>query len=280
MTDTKGMEPQPIPRRPATPAERFATDTATHRMTVAHDDGLHRHLRFRKWVETNGKEGPSSSYWFDLVTWPGYLTIAGDCGTYTFARTDDMFEFFRGSGKYGLNPGYWAEKVRAQEPSGVSDYSQDKLRAAIADYIGDPNGKEDCAAKDWPGLAEAIEKAFFGWSFDAEWNTDYEHGAREALDGFKYGNTWTFTCPCGEEATGLTEDEAYSRKATHLTSCYPEQSAVHLVEGFRFYDTAEWDLSDYSWHYLWCCHAIVWGIAQYDAVRAAEAKQETAGAAS
>jgi hypothetical protein len=27
-------------------ATRFAKDTATHRMTVLHDDGLYRHLRF------------------------------------------------------------------------------------------------------------------------------------------------------------------------------------------------------------------------------------------
>lgn len=37
-------------------------------------------------------------------------------------------------------------------------------------------------------------------------------------------------------------------------------------EGFRFCDTYEWDLRDWTYQFLWCCHAIVWGIRQYDEV--------------
>jgi len=33
---------------------------------------------------------------------------------------------------------------------------------------------------------------------------------------------------------------------------------------FTFYDTWEWDLTEFSYHFLWCLHAIVWGINQYD----------------
>jgi hypothetical protein len=36
-------------------------------------------------------------------------------------------------------------------------------------------------------------------------------------------------------------------------------------KGFQFYDTWEWDFRDYDWWFLWACHAIVWGIAQFDA---------------
>ena len=36
-------------------------------------------------------------------------------------------------------------------------------------------------------------------------------------------------------------------------------------------DIWEWDLRDYEWSFLWCCHAILLGIAQYDAARAAVA---------
>lgn len=38
-------------------------------------------------------------------------------------------------------------------------------------------------------------------------------------------------------------------------------------DGFRFSDTWEWDFRDYDWWFLWACHAIVWGIAQYDAAK-------------
>lgn len=79
---------------------QFNSEVAGHEMTVMHDDGLYRHLHFRP------AEGPSF-YWFDLITWPGCLTITGDMGTYTFRRIEDMFEFFTGY----INSGYWAEKL-------------------------------------------------------------------------------------------------------------------------------------------------------------------------
>ena len=97
-------------------AERFARETAKHRMTVLHDDGLYRHLRFTEMHLCNDAEWRTTNgfYWFDLITWPGSLTINGDCGTYTFSRITDMFEFFRG---YGINPQYWAEKVQGETRS-------------------------------------------------------------------------------------------------------------------------------------------------------------------
>jgi len=35
---------------------------------------------------------------------------------------------------------------------------------------------------------------------------------------------------------------------------------------FSFTDTWEWELRDYTFHFIWCLYAIVWGIAQYDAL--------------
>jgi hypothetical protein len=203
-------------------AERFARDTAGHRMIVLRDDGLYRHIRFQHHILTNDAEvrPGRSSYWFDLVTWPGCLTINGDCGTFTFSRTTDMFEFFRGD---YVNPQYWAEKVRAADRGGVTVYSPEKFRQEVAGYV-----KE--AEEDWPGLTEAVEREFFGVM--AEWNTGTEHDAGVALNSFTYQ-------PDGD--TG---------------------------EPFRFLDAWEWDLTDYAWQYLWCCHAIQWGIARYEAARA------------
>lgn len=42
-------------------------------------------------------------------------------------------------------------------------------------------------------------------------------------------------------------------------------------EGFRFTDTWEWDFRDYDWSFIWACHAVQWGIGQYDAARQAVA---------
>lgn len=35
-------------------------------------------------------------------------------------------------------------------------------------------------------------------------------------------------------------------------------------DGFRFYDFWERDLTEYTYHFLWCCHAIAWGVNRYD----------------
>ncbi len=39
------------------------------------------------------------------------------------------------------------------------------------------------------------------------------------------------------------------------------------LDDFKFHDTWEIDGMDWTYHYLWCLHAIVWGIDQYDAVK-------------
>jgi hypothetical protein len=36
-------------------------------------------------------------------------------------------------------------------------------------------------------------------------------------------------------------------------------------DGFNMYDFYEHDVTEYTFRFLWCCHAIVWGIRKYDA---------------
>lgn len=37
--------------------------------------------------------------------------------------------------------------------------------------------------------------------------------------------------------------------------------------GFEYHDAWEHEFKDYSYQYLWCCHAILWGIQQYNATK-------------
>lgn len=233
--------------------ERFAKDTAAHLMTVLHDDGLYRHLRFRNHVLCNDAENRpgTSAYWFDLVTWPGALTINGDCGTFTFSRLDDMFEFFRGS---YVNPQYWDEKVRAADRSGTTVYSVDVFRQQVADEI-----KE--AEADWPGLADAVAERIFGGL--AAWNVETEADARSALDQFEYLPADLPCTQCEDQKMALTRV-----KGLDVVMC-PECDTRGTP--FTFTDTWEWDLHNYHWQFLWCCHAIQWGIGLYDDSKAVAA---------
>ena len=45
--------------------QRFLTDAAQHEMTIIRDDGVHRHIQF--------KRPGTRCYQFDLIRWPGYL---------------------------------------------------------------------------------------------------------------------------------------------------------------------------------------------------------------
>ncbi|QNL30560.1 hypothetical protein SEA_SPEEDDEMON_1100 [Gordonia phage SpeedDemon] len=104
------------------PHRTVVANTTEHRMTVLRHDGLYRHLRFAK---------PGTGIWrFDLITWPGHLVITGDLEDFHFSRIDDMFEFFRGP-VGGINPGYWAEKLRG--PVEVKKYSPELVKRRVAE---------------------------------------------------------------------------------------------------------------------------------------------------
>jgi hypothetical protein len=259
-----GLHDEEVPRTQAPPgrpqtdiAKRFAGDTAGHRMVVLHDDGLYRHIRFQHHVLSNDAEyrRGHSIYWFDIIAWPGNLTINGDCGTFTFARELDMFEFFRGGSRWGINPQYWAEKLRAPNPEGAKRYSEDEFRKQVAEEVAE-------AEASYPGLADAIENQFYG--VYAEWNTEYEDGATRALEDFKFVPEGALCKECSEdgEPVVLVRERPYSDTLT----C-PHKWCGTKLEPFRFTDTWEWDLTDWDWQYLWCCHAIQYGIAMYDAQR-------------
>lgn len=50
---------------------------------------------------------------------------------------------------------------------------------------------------------------------------------------------------------------------------HDESSARHLLSDLEVIglvsDTWEWDLTGWDFHFLWCLHAIAWGVRQYDA---------------
>lgn len=111
-------------------AESFLKDVSGHKMTVLLDQKVYRHARFRK--------PGNSNMWFELVTWPNHLTIAGDMGTWTFTRILDMFEFFRDD-ELRINSGYWAEKLCNGTSGGRSnakEFDQDAFEERVLDHLG------------------------------------------------------------------------------------------------------------------------------------------------
>lgn len=149
---------------------RFLRETADHVMTIAHDDGLYRHLKFRH----TGK-CYSGYYWFDLITVPGALIFQGDGDSYVFSRMPDMFEFFR-SPVGQINPHYWGEKLTSRRRDEAKSYDEDLFRQQVSEAVA-----EAMESGDLPGLADAVRRDVFE---DGE--IHYEQGARQALEDFKF----------------------------------------------------------------------------------------------
>jgi len=80
-------------------------DLSKHSLKVLHHEGVYRHLQCQV--------GDDYHMRFFITTWPNYLAITGDMGTFVFVRTHDMFELFRGV----VNPSYWTEKLCAIDDS-------------------------------------------------------------------------------------------------------------------------------------------------------------------
>lgn len=219
--------------------KRFRADTAEHVMTVLHNDGLYRHLRFAK---------PGTGiYRFDLITWPGHLTITGDMGTYTFARTRDMLEFFRHARRDYINAYYWSEKLLGAEQgrTQAQAYSEAAYRSEVIQNTVERLEWCDLDADQARRLWEQVWEDLLdrdGWDYPG----GHYETARDAIDRFEFGY--------------LVESGVQSDTAKRLLGTNRRGART-----FRFEDTYEWNLTGYDFMFLWACYAIQHGIHEYDA---------------
>ena len=214
---------------------RFLQDTKNHELVYLKEDGVHRNMRLR-----NPK---TSEYWFDLITWPGVLCINGDCGTYVFSRTHDMFEFFSSgiskSGKRSINSRYWSEKVLSEDQGGgIKKYSEDKFKALVKELYD-----------DW--CAEGIEEA-------EELRKEYAEEAPPAHEATKLAHD-------AEERYSLWKalEEEVMSDTQFEHECRVLADRFSHPSGFSFHDFWEYDLTEYTHRFQWCLHAILLGIQMY-----------------
>lgn len=244
--------------------DRFLRNVKDHKLTVLLDNGIHRHLHF-----SNPEQ---FAYYFHLTTWPGYLCISGDMGCYVFCRVEDMFTFFR-SDKGNINPHYWSEKLQASKnaPEEFSEETfESRLRHEIDSYWnlsefleeveGDyPEGSEDDeyaepAPSTWYWRPQKKEKRY-------HWEPEEKPEARGPFAS-------------EEEALQNLKDEIWEDEIQEQIALYDNEHEAYRtalefkseLTGNDFEGFYEYDCKEYTMHYLWICHAIVWGIQQYDAL--------------
>lgn len=213
--------------------EQFLKDVAQHEMTVLRDDGVDRHLRF--------KRPDSSVYWFDIITWGGRLYIGGDCGTYVFDRLPDMFQFFRrdDEGRGRIDFRYWAEKIEARDKhGGVKEFDPEEFRRVIherrVDLIRSRTARESLTKEDRRDLWERIADDVMD----------------KADDGYKRGDVPFY----------FAYDFSYCKGSVLSDDC------IWLRLNLDDMPSCE----TYTGHFLWNCYALPWAIARYDAHKAAQ----------
>lgn len=197
---------------------RFIRDVALHQLEVLREDGVYRHLRF--------KRPGTNAYYFDIVTWPGYLTVTGDMGTWTFSREHDMIrQFFPSDIAVGINPSYWSEKIEAGTHGGRDaicfEFDEDNFMASLNRYIDE--WREGLDEED---DASEIEDAL---------------SVRDSLFQEGFNNS--------------------SVAAHAVYNAYWPRS----IDTYDLAESINYSLNKFSFHFLWICYAIVWGAGRYEA---------------
>lgn len=209
----------------------FQKDVVDHRMTVIRDDGIYRHLQF--------KRPGQGAYWFDLITWPGALCIDGDMGTYVFRRLEDMFEFFRTDREYlerkgiplAINPGYWSEKLTATCRDGHEKFEPKVFRAKV-------------------------KEVFDEWVESERPDDDKPQALREEFKTVQ------------AELWERLENDVLCCASDGDVRAYDAAREFRFDEDgweFEMSDCWEWNCNQYTFHFVWCCYAIAWAIRHYDA---------------
>lgn len=195
----------------------FNRNMDEHQMTILYADGLYRHLRF--------KNPDHGFYRFDLITWPGYLTITGDIGTYVFARVRDMFEFFTGY----INTGYWAEKLQNGADGGrstVKSYEEELFKQwVVQDFWETSRDMDPGPTKTW---WEAIKDEVLDKWVDTS-NITAALTALTSIDRFQ-------AAPKYHYSDAWEDAEGWEQYDWHFELCL-----AAIVAGIRTYKTHQGD---------------------------------------
>lgn len=239
-------------------AERFARETANHEMTVLHEDGLYRHLKFM-----NPEHGSFGA--FELITWPYNLVVkTGWTFHFDIDATPDMLDLFRNTSFSGeINPSYWQEKVRAGRDE-VEGFEPGLLKVEIASTLGQWM-RDDLADRVWRQAEEMgfdpddlrtnarLRREMSRQVREAWMNANRQ--LREAVEGHFFDDMADYNI----------EFESEAHRALYEFSWRPEGSTSEYP--YYFADWHEWRLKDYTPGFLHSCFAIRHGIDLYDAAR-------------
>lgn len=183
---------------------------------------------------TFGKPG-DSNMWFCIATFNNVLVYYGDMGSYVFSRIEDMFKFFR-------RPG--------------------------------PIDRDSINPQYWSEKVLSVDRHHAIEVFsEEEWVKAIRYDVKSYLENEATGEEGSWF-ELARVIWPAVKEELIKPGASNL------QEAVESVNRFEieghqpfsdfFYEN---NLTEYGYHFLWCCYAIVWGIQQFDALDSSTSKE-------
>lgn len=193
---------------------QFEKETGEHILEILRDDGLYRHLKCTRHGEQFLR--------FDIITWPGFLCVCQNMGTFVFSRLPDMFEFFRGN---EISPDYWAQKIEATEKhSGHEEFSLGRFRQVVSDQA--KSWCEDESEADAQRILAEVEAGLLTEDFTFEWE------ARAAVDEFK--------TTCGLQFQDFWETDLHEFTPRYLWLCHAIQWAILKYDAVKVRQVAHY----------------------------------------
>lgn len=206
--------------------EQFVASTTAHEMTVLHDEGPYRHIRF-------AQPGHAIDE-FDLVTWPEHLAMISAAGEWVFTRVADLFDPL--SPVPSSDPYKWADKCTAHDEAlRVYDprVAEHRVRETLDGWIGRLHG----GGANNAVLAQSLRTSI---ATQILIHVEDEYELRAALDEFTHAGSTTLAGEDGGARASATRNSLYA-----------------------FDNVWDWDLRDFDFHFSWACHAIAWGVECY-----------------
>ena len=172
--------------------------------------------------------------------------------------------------RYTVQIAHGGKPVSGIQSDRISDVDEEVMYWRKANHIHGwfvdnvQNGEDDCKPYhvNWNRLrelhsvcAKVIEasKLVDGMVYDG---TVYRNRIIESLDN--YGLSEAAKADITQEINDLDFDDEY---------WIISQIRDFECDGFQFQDVWEIDMKTFSYHFIWCCYAIAWGIQQYDSMK-------------
>ena len=204
-----------------TTLEQFLDDVKHHEITIHQNNGVYRHLEFKK---TN-----NSNPYFNISTFPDHLVITARIDGLSYAlvlsKRYDMFDYFRdylGDNDLKIYPKLWSEMIRSTSYKGIiesySEFDLDKIKRCAQEYLDDFISGNKLSAEDVAALR---------WEFESNvLNAEYEHEIIDSITNFGF---------CGFNFDEFWEGNYRKYRRNYIWLCYA------IVWGIKKFDELNQD---------------------------------------